>query len=117
MPTTSKSNSAAPTKVANLDIEDVPGPVADVAGTPSMETFEDVAKRKGIPTPNANWIKAFAECQKSLQLYEQMAQQASEVGDIDSQQHFEALADKVREQLMVVAGKLSTCDGCTGCGS
>jgi hypothetical protein len=82
-----------------------------------METFEDVAKRKGIPTPNSNWIKAFAECQKSLQLYEQMAQQASEVGDIDSQQHFEALSDKVREQLMVVAGKLSTCDGCTGCGS
>src|SRR5262245_6149775 len=110
MPSPAAKPNAKPT--AAIEIEDVPGPVAP-AGEASFETFEDVAKRKGIPTPNANWIKAFAECQKSLQLYEQMSQQAQEVGDIDSQQHFEALADKVREQLMVIAGKLSTCDGCT----
>ncbi|MFO0702398.1 MAG: hypothetical protein U0514_00730 [Candidatus Andersenbacteria bacterium] len=110
------------TVAEKVEIEDVPGPVAEVsaaAGNASaaFETFDQVAKRKGIPTPNANWIKSFAECQKSLQLFEQMAQQASEVGDLDSQQHFEAMADKTREQLMLVAGKLSTCDGCTGCGS
>jgi hypothetical protein len=114
MPKTIASKNAAQTKAA-VEIEEVPGPVAETT-TPMLETFDDIAKRKGIPTPNANWIKAFAECQKSLQLYEQMSKQASEVGDIDSQQHFEALSDKVREQLMVVAGKLSTCEGCTGCG-
>ena len=115
MPATTPSTKGA---TAAVDIEEVPGPVADVAAAAAgMETFEDVAKRKGIPTPNANWIKSFAECQKALQLFEQMAQQASEVGDIDSQQHFEAMADKTREQLVLVAGKLSSCEGCTGCGA
>lgn len=116
MPTNSRAPKPAK-KTAAAEIQDVPGPVAEQNATAlTQETFDQVAKRKGIPTPNANWIKSFAECQKALQLFEQMSQQASEVGDLDSQQHFEALADKTREQLMVVAGKLSTCEGCSGCG-
>jgi formylmethanofuran dehydrogenase subunit A len=81
-----------------------------------LGTFESIAEKKGIPTPNANWIKAFAENQKALKLFEQMAQQANEVGDIDSQAQFEELAEKTREQIMIVMGKLTACSGCTGCG-
>lgn len=81
-----------------------------------QETFDQAALKKGLPTPNANWIKSFAECQKSLQLFEQMSGQAREVGDVDSQQHFEALADKTREQLEIIASKLASCEGCSGCG-
>ena len=81
-----------------------------------LGTFDSIAKDKGVPTPNANWIKAFAESQKALKLFEQMSGQANEVGDTDSQQQFEELAEKTREQILVIMGKLTACSSCEGCG-